>query len=382
MKKWVLGVLLLGCAVFAFAQDAVVLDTAIGNSASYMAERLPKGVQVVVLNFNAPTVEMSNYAIDELAAGIANDGRLTVVDRRNLELLQQEMDFQLSGEVSDETAQAIGRKLGAQFILSGSITPLGNVHRIRLQAIHVETARIQTVFTANVKQDSVLAALLKGTPVAAASSAQPGASSASGAHSSSYSGDDAWKNKWLYLGARIGGAARFYNFSDSALNGMTTFNGTLYHINSKVNPDYTSGNFEIAFQVTAQIIPLLALQTEFIVARDKAVTDYNVTVVNQINIIQGTYSPKNTFDSTTLSIPLLAKLTFKPGNFLIAPLAASHLMCLWGKWIRQWNQAALLKAILLIIPSPLVMWPGLILVINLGRACFFSISGQPGISNI
>jgi hypothetical protein len=213
MKKWVLVVLLLGCGVFAFAQDAVVLD--------------------------------------ELAAGIANDGRLTVVARRNL---------------------------GAQFILSGSLTPLGNVHRVRIQAIHVETARIQTVFTANVKQDSTLAALLKGTPVAAASSTKPGSDSAVKARASSpYSYSEGWKNKWLYLSARFGGAVRFYNFSDSAQNGASAYDPPYTYANSDVNPEHTSGNFEAAFQVTVQMIPLFALQTEFVFSGDNAVTDFKTT---------------------------------------------------------------------------------------------------------
>jgi hypothetical protein len=91
---------------------------------------------------------------------MVNDGKLIVVDRQNLELIQQEMRFQLSGEVSDETAQEIGRKLGAQYIISGSMTSLGNMYRMRVQAISVETAQIMGMLNSNVAPDQTLTFLL------------------------------------------------------------------------------------------------------------------------------------------------------------------------------------------------------------------------------
>jgi hypothetical protein len=60
---------------------------------------------------------LSDYVLNELSTLLVNDGRLSVVDGHNLELLQKEMNFQLSGGVIDETAQAIGKKLGAQAVI-------------------------------------------------------------------------------------------------------------------------------------------------------------------------------------------------------------------------------------------------------------------------
>jgi TolB-like protein len=127
---------------------------------NYLAGRLPQGDKVVVLNFSASSKELSDYVIEELTAYIVNDGNLMVVDRRNLELLQQELDFQMSGEVNEDTAQEIGRKLGAQTIISGSISTLGTAYRMRIQAIQVETAQIQGVSVETVRLEAVLASLL------------------------------------------------------------------------------------------------------------------------------------------------------------------------------------------------------------------------------
>jgi TolB-like protein len=158
---WVLFLLLVSSTFLSAQESLMTLNDAINKSAANLTNRLPKDSKVVVLNFISPTEELSEYSIEELTVSIVNNGRLTVVDRRNLNLLQQEMNFQMSGDVNDETAQAIGKKLGAQSIVSGSITALGERYRMRIQAIEVETARIQAAETTTVILDSTLAALLK-----------------------------------------------------------------------------------------------------------------------------------------------------------------------------------------------------------------------------
>jgi TolB-like protein len=161
---------------------------------------LPKGIKVVVLNFTAANQDVSNYVIEELTAYIVNDGSLAVVDRRNLALLQEEMDFQLSGEVSDATAQEIGKKLGAQTIISGSLTALGDVWRMRVQAIQVETAQIQVMQTLTITLDPILAALLHIPYTGTGGTSVTGRTSGSGrAETPSAAGD-------FSGGARLGAA--------------------------------------------------------------------------------------------------------------------------------------------------------------------------------
>jgi TolB-like protein len=146
-------------SVLVFAQNALTLDMALSNSTSYLRGRIPAGSKVVVLNFTSNWSQLSEYIVEELIGYIVNEGTLAVVDRRNLDAIQQEMDFQLSGEVSDETAQSIGKKLGAQTIISGSIVAVGDTYRLRVRAILVETAQIQGMQNIDVRQDSRIAAL-------------------------------------------------------------------------------------------------------------------------------------------------------------------------------------------------------------------------------
>jgi TolB-like protein len=158
----IITALLITTTAFAQTRSVVSLDEAINSSMTYLTERLSAGTKVAILNF-AASPAVSNYVIEELTTFIVNDGNLTVVDRNNLEILQEEMNFQLSGEVSDASAQAIGKKLGAQTIISGSLSPLGNLWRMRVKALEVETAKVQGVTTYTVKKDEVLSNLLPKT---------------------------------------------------------------------------------------------------------------------------------------------------------------------------------------------------------------------------
>lgn len=173
MKKLLCVVIFL-IPVIVFSQTAVILDTALNNSIAYLNGRLPAKSKVVVLNFTSDWPKLSDYIIEELIGYIVNGATLTVVDRNNLEIIRQEMNFQLSGEVNDETAQSIGKKLGAQIIISGGITALGNSYRLRIRAISVETAEILGMQNVDVIQDSRIAALIgtayTGTAVSSATS--------------------------------------------------------------------------------------------------------------------------------------------------------------------------------------------------------------------
>jgi hypothetical protein len=105
---------------------------------------------------------MSSYVLEELNYALVETGSLTIVDRRNIGVLQDELEFQYSGEVSDETASLIGRKLGAQMIVSGAVGIAGNVYRYRVQVLDVETAAIKHSSRSNIKNDEVTMALMSG----------------------------------------------------------------------------------------------------------------------------------------------------------------------------------------------------------------------------
>jgi TolB-like protein len=139
------------------------LDETITRAARGVEEVLHQGTKVAVLNFLSPTETFSDYVIEELTGKLVTGRKVTIVDRRNLALISQEMNLQLSGDVSDESAQAIGRMLGAQSIVSGTLSNMGTFYRFRVRVINVETAAIQTQVSFDMRNDAQVAFLLGGS---------------------------------------------------------------------------------------------------------------------------------------------------------------------------------------------------------------------------
>lgn len=116
------------------------LDSAIDEAAKTISDNLPQGAKIAVVNFTSTADDFSEYVIEELSVALADGKKLVIVDRRELELIRSEMKFQFSGEVDDDSMSSIGRILGAQFIITGSLVDAGTFYRFRADAINVQNA--------------------------------------------------------------------------------------------------------------------------------------------------------------------------------------------------------------------------------------------------
>jgi hypothetical protein len=85
------------------------LDAAIRETSDYLNKQLPKGNKLMILNVQSEFPALSEYIIDELIANTVNDRVFSVLDRQQLNTIRAELNFQMSGEVDDETAQSLGR---------------------------------------------------------------------------------------------------------------------------------------------------------------------------------------------------------------------------------------------------------------------------------
>jgi len=126
------------------------LDRAIREISDYLNKRIPKGTKAVFLNIRSDWPDLSGYILDGLMENAVNDEVFAVVDRQQIDAIRSELNFQWSGEVSDASAQEIGQMLGAQTIVSGSVTTIGSIYRIQARAIAVQTAAVQGQFSQNV----------------------------------------------------------------------------------------------------------------------------------------------------------------------------------------------------------------------------------------
>ena len=143
--------------------DLDTLDMALRETSDYLNNNIPKGNIVAIINIESVSPALSNYIIQELTSNALNDKVFKVVDRQQLDLLRAELNFQLSGEVDDNAAVAIGKFLGAQTIVSGSVTSLPNRYRISIRALNVQTTEVQGQFNRNIDASQLITAFLQQT---------------------------------------------------------------------------------------------------------------------------------------------------------------------------------------------------------------------------
>jgi tetratricopeptide (TPR) repeat protein len=139
--------------------DGFSLDEAIEQSAVEVIEELAAGTRVAIVAFSSEHDNLSNYIMDELTGELV-DGSLEVADRRNLEYVYNELNFQMSGDVSDETAISIGKFLGVRYVITGQLVKAGDRYRYRLSGINVETAVQESSTRLNVCNDRTLQSLI------------------------------------------------------------------------------------------------------------------------------------------------------------------------------------------------------------------------------
>jgi tetratricopeptide (TPR) repeat protein len=119
--------------------DGLSLEEAVELSAEKIAADLPAGSRIAIVAFSSENTNLSEYIMDELTGALV-DRRLEVADRQNLEYVYRELNFQMSGTVSDESARSIGKFLGVDLVITGQLTELGGPYRYRANAINVESA--------------------------------------------------------------------------------------------------------------------------------------------------------------------------------------------------------------------------------------------------
>jgi hypothetical protein len=118
------------------------LETALSAAAEVIISRLTPKTTVAVVSIASGDVESAEFVVDELAYLIVNSGNFKVVDRKSLEAIRSEQNFQTSGDVDDDSAVSIGKLLGANIVITGSISGAGSTRRLRLKALDVMTAEI------------------------------------------------------------------------------------------------------------------------------------------------------------------------------------------------------------------------------------------------
>jgi tetratricopeptide (TPR) repeat protein len=148
-----------GCSSVPPDPSWITLDEAIQETVAQVEAKLAQGVRVAIVNFDSPSAGMSDYTMEEIAGALVNAG-MTVADRSNMAYVYKELNFQMSGMVSDKTAQAVGKFLGAQSVITGQLIDAGNFYRFRVNSINVESATREVSVMLNVLKSRQLTDML------------------------------------------------------------------------------------------------------------------------------------------------------------------------------------------------------------------------------
>jgi TolB-like protein len=122
--------------------DIDAIQTAINASIDDLTQYIPVDARMAVVDVKADDIYVTDFVFAELITSFVNTRKYKVVDREHLNLIREEQQLGLSGEVSDETAVQIGQWLGAEYVLKAELTPIMGRYIMRIRVLESNTAQI------------------------------------------------------------------------------------------------------------------------------------------------------------------------------------------------------------------------------------------------
>lgn len=120
--------------------------------------------RVAVMNFPLVTGEMTDlgiYLSDKLTNSLFQyRDKFEVVERTRLESVLKEIKLGFTGIIDDKAAQSIGKILGADAIVIGTITDLGSEIDINIRMLGTERANVIAVASAILEKSDVIVKLM------------------------------------------------------------------------------------------------------------------------------------------------------------------------------------------------------------------------------
>jgi len=117
-------------------------EKAVKGAIDSLNAKLPSGVNIIIMKTNSTERSMLDYVVDQMTKTVVQAGKLKVVDRSNQALINAEQQYQLSGNVSDESIVGIGKQLGARYMVLCWISGEMSARRLNLRVLDVETSQI------------------------------------------------------------------------------------------------------------------------------------------------------------------------------------------------------------------------------------------------
>ncbi len=154
-------------AIFIQTNSLHAYEREIGILASTLATSIKNHEKKVIAvvdftDLEGNTNELGRFVAEELAGDLINTNKgFDVVDRNHLKSLLAENKLSMSGLVDPGSVKKLGRIAGADALVTGSLTPLGDSVRISCKAIDMSTAKVMGVAKGYIAKTAAIANLLK-----------------------------------------------------------------------------------------------------------------------------------------------------------------------------------------------------------------------------
>jgi hypothetical protein len=117
-------------------------DKAVKDAVNALNAKLPSGTVIMLIKTRSTELNMLNDVVDRITVAVIQAGNLKLVDRSNRALIEAEQQYQLSGNVDDNSAVSIGHELGAQYAVLCWISGASSSRKLNLRVLSIETAQI------------------------------------------------------------------------------------------------------------------------------------------------------------------------------------------------------------------------------------------------
>ena len=148
----------------AASAGALTFDEGIAQTVAQLVAPLSERFVVAVTSFpdiSGREVMVGRYVAEGLIAPLVATGQFSVVERQLLAKIDEEQELSLTSKIDPDSAMELGKILGVDAIVSGTVSEFGQIYRINTRLISAETGAILSA----AKVD-VLKTAMGGQPVA------------------------------------------------------------------------------------------------------------------------------------------------------------------------------------------------------------------------
>lgn len=116
------------------------LENVTYNIVQEMKIKMDKDDYLAVINNSTSIGSLDAQITTWLETNLLKTGKYRIISRQKIDAVMKEINFGLSGYIDDDTAQSLGKLLGANYILVFDIKTVDKKSFLNIQVLETETA--------------------------------------------------------------------------------------------------------------------------------------------------------------------------------------------------------------------------------------------------